>query len=522
MVLTWLNTNDKIKVVRVQNGNTIVEWLPSEMGTEYPTYRYSDSEYQQDPAYTGMVFVFFEEQIGKVAGKNYPRIDRTNHVFDVQKAYKADAAEKASVNPLNAESLTYNLEHGSITLSTGTAFIREGRSDASGIPTDTSNIIYELGLNQKVCCSIIPEAGYALDGTPYVTYNGNTVEMTKDGSRYYFTMPSADVVIHAPMRKVFRTQSVLLSGQIGVNFYVDLSGLDTSQCKMKFTVGREGYQTVSWDDFDPDHHSTVTPTNFGFTCFLNSIQMADDILAELYCGDERISYKHYSLQEYVLYFDRADSTQVGNVEALRIIRAMIDFGYYAQQYFFKAKEGLSEKYAPVERHYATQYDYTTIMRMTESHSLLNADNLNVGTSDVKTLDLSLALDSATAIILYIGTDTEAPEIKVGTETLSLDNPVVKNSVYTWKLAEIAARSTGHRFEIRIEGVSPHNLDKQFTVSGYAGGKFTIKVSAFSYVDFILSKDSGLDYLSEAKMMVAALYAFHEAEVAYRNTLNSGN
>jgi hypothetical protein len=130
MVLTWLNTNDKIKVVRVQNGN-IVEWLPSEMETEYPTYRYSDSEYAQDPAYTGMVFVFFEEQIGKVSGKHYPRVDWTNHVFDVQKAYRADAAEKASVNPLNAESLTYNLEHGSITLSNGTAFIREGRSDAS-------------------------------------------------------------------------------------------------------------------------------------------------------------------------------------------------------------------------------------------------------------------------------------------------------------------------------------------------------------------------------------------------------
>ena len=248
MVLTWLNTGDKIKVVRVQNGN-IVEWLPSEMGTEYPTYRYTDSEYPQDPAYTGMVFVFFEEQIGKVAGKHYPRVDWTNHVFDVQKAYKADAAEKAAVNPLNAESLTYNLEHGSIALSTGTAFIREGRSDEAVVPTDTSNIIYELGLNQKVYVSIIAEAGYALDGTPYVTYGSSTVNMTKDGDRYCFTMPSADVVIHAPMRKVFRTQSVILSGQIGVNFFVDLSGLDQESCRMKFTIGNG---EPVWDDFDPD------------------------------------------------------------------------------------------------------------------------------------------------------------------------------------------------------------------------------------------------------------------------------
>ena len=523
MVLTWLNSGDKIKVVRVRGSEK--DWLPGGMDNAYPQYIASTAT--QTQAYTGMVFVFFEEELvnfsganctGSVTG-NQNRIDWTNNVFDVQKAYKADAAEKAEVNPLNAESLTYNLEHGSITLSTGTAFIREGRSDANGIPTETSNIIYELGLNQKVYVSVIAEAGYALDGTPYITYGSNTVNMTKDGDhRYYFTMPSADVVIHAPMRKVFRTQSVLLSGQIGVNFYVDLAGLDTSKCRMKFTIGKEGHTTESWDDFDPDHHSTVNPSNFGFTCFLNSIQMADDILAELYCGNERISYKHYSLQEYVIYFDRTDSTQDGNLAALRVIRAMIDFGYYAQQYFFKAKPGIADDYAEVERHYATQYDFATIKRMTESHSLMNADNLDVGSSDVKSLGLSIALDSATAIILYIGTETEAPEIKVGTGTLSLTNPEIVRSGFTWKLKETAAKNGGRRFELRIEGISPHNLDKVFTVKGTAGSKFTIKVSAFSYIDYILSLNS-MDYLNEAKMMVASMYQFHEAEVTFRNSMN---
>ena len=540
MVLTWLNSGDKIKVVRVRSDG--MDWLPGGIDNAYPQYINPDSTQAKNHNGTtngsgvygkfddSMVFVFFEEELvnfsganctGSVTG-NQNRIDWTNNVFDVQKAYRADAAEKTSVNPLNAESLTYNLAHGSITLSTGTPFIREGRSDAEGIPTDTSNIIYELGLNQKVYVSIMAEAGYALDGTPYITYGSNTVNMTKDGDRWYFTMPSADVVIHAPMRKVFRTQSVLLSGQIGVNFYVDLAGLDTSKCRMKFTVGKEGHTTVSWDDFDPNHHSTVNPSNFGFTCFLNSIQMADDILAELYCDDERISYKHYSLQEYVIYFDRTDSTQAGNLAALRVIRAMIDFGYYAQQYFFKAKPEIKDNYVEVERHYATQYDFETIKRMTESYSLTNTDNINVGSSDIKSLGMSVALESATAIILYVGTNTEAPEIIVGTETLSLTHAeVTTSSGYTWKLKEIAAKDDGRRFEIRIEGVSPHNLDKMFTVRGTAGGTFTIKVSVFSYIDYILSLNS-MDYLNEAKMMVASMYAFHEAEVAYRTSIGMSN
>ncbi len=532
MTLTWLNTSDHIKVVRVQNGN-IVEWLPDEYNLPngytlpqgvttlmYPDYRYSDSEYAQDPAYTGMVFVFFEEQIGKVAGKNYPRVDWTNHVFDVQKAYRADAAEKASVNPLNAESLTYNLEHGSITLSTGTAFIREGRSDAGNIPTDTSNIIYELGLNQKVYVSIIAEAGYALDGTPYITYGSNTVNMTKDGNRYYFTMPSADVVIHAPMRKVFRTQSVILSGQIGVNFFVDLAGLDTSKCRMKFTIGN-GEPT--WDDFDPDHHSTITPSNFGFTCYLNAIQMADDILAELYCGDERISYKHYSLQEYVMYFDRTDSTQDGNLAALRVIRAMIDFGYYAQQYFFKLKPAIEEDYAPVERHYATQYDFDTIQRMTESHSLNYTGNKVIENSDIDRVTLSLSLESATALTvkLYMKADTTStPEIRVNGQTLSMENTLIEYNGWKWKM-EDAGSGTIRCYAVTIEGISPHNLNKQFVLNGTAGGSFKITVSAFSYVNSILNATSLPNY-TEARMLVAALYQFHEAEVAYRTAIGMSN
>lgn len=517
MVLTWLESGDKIKVVKVQNG-AIKEWLPDGMGLEYPTYRYSDSEYPQDPAYTGMVFVFFEEQIGNVTGYDgqihYPRVDWTNHVFDVQKAYKADAADKSTVNPLNAESLTYNLEHGSISLSTGTPFIRDSRANET-------NIIYELALNQKVYVSVLAEAGYAIDGTPYITYGNARADMIKDGDRWYFTMPAADVVIHAPMRKVFRTQSVLLSGQIGVNFYVDLTGLDTSKCEMRFQIGKSTTEQI--DTFDPNHHSSITPTNFGFTCFLNAIQMADDITAELWCDGEKISYKHYSLEEYVKYFERADSTQDGVVEALRVIRAMIDFGYYAQRYMFLAKPALVEKYAEVERHYATQYDFTSIKRMTESHSLTNMDHVNLGSSDIKSLSASIAVDSATALIITMTMKpetTSTPEIKVGTQTLSLENPEIVGSTYTWRLRDLSAKNgSERRFEVRIEGITPHNLDKLFTIKGTAGSAFTIKASTFSYIDLVLSLESAA-YLDEMKMLVASMYAFHEAEVEYRNYMSN--
>ena len=48
------------------------------------------------------------------------------------------------------------------------------------------------------------------------------------------------------------------------------------------------------------------------------------------------------------------------------------------------------------------------------------------------------------------------------------------------------------------------------------GSFRITASAFSYVDAVLKADNPT---TEAKMLVAALYQFHEAEVAYRNSMN---
>jgi hypothetical protein len=156
--------------------------------------------------------------------------------------------------------------------------------------------------------------------------------------------------------------------------------------------------------------------------------------------------------------------------------------------------------------------------MTESHSFSNAGNVSIGNSDIKSLSASIAVDSATALIITMKMKpdtTSTPEIKVGTQTLSLENPEIVGSTYTWRLTDTTQGSETRRFEVRIEGISPHNLDKLFTIKGTAGGSFTIKASTFSFIDLVLSLGSA-SYLDEMKMLVASMYAFHEAEVEYRN------
>jgi hypothetical protein len=202
---------------------------------------------------------------------------------------------------------------------------------------------------------------------------------------------------------------------------------------------------------------------------------------------------------------------------------MIDFGYYAQKYFFKAKPSTKEDYTAVVRYYATQYDFANIGRMTESHSLKNPENKVIADSDIERVTISISLESATALTvkLYMKADTTSePAIRIGGQTLSLENPLIERNGWKWTMTDATSGST-RCFEVCIEGISPHNLDKQFVLSGTAGGKFKITVSAFSYVDAVLKASEGaMLYLEEAKMMVAALYQFHEAEVTYRAGLNN--
>lgn len=515
MVLTYLNSSDKIKVVNI-NGDESNQsnwyWYPGEAGTEYPYYIYNYPVPSGVSPLSGMVFVFFEEQLGKDTSNPHKfRPDWTNKVFDVQKAYKVDMDGKVAYNPLNKDGLTYNLEHGSVSLSTGTAFMRTDTNGGAGV----ANTIYELYLSrqkpngefdgQRIDCTVTCENGYVLDGTPYYTIGTNTAKHSLEGSgkQWYFYMKQADITLHFPMKTVFRTQSALLSGRIGINFFVDLSDYpDKTNIKMKFTVGND--TTVQEVPFDSTFLNQSKKFH-GFTCMINAFQMAEPIHAKLYNGDMLISQKDYSLQDYVTYFDRTDATEAENNIALKLIRSMLDYGYYLQQF---ANQG-----AKITRHYANQFDCNTIQQMTESYAL-NGDNLSIAGTEIENVTLSLGVNSSTDLIvyLYMKNDTAPTISSIG-------------SGRAWSLS----REREKVYKLTISGISAHDLRDIFEIQGNANGAFTIKAAALSYVYQIMSLYKNVEIVEgdndetkaekqekiNLRNCAAALYEFHKAEVAYR-------
>ena len=80
----------------------------------------------------------------------------------------------------------------------------------------------------------------------------------------------------------------------------------------------------------------------------------------------------------------------------------------------------------------------------------------------------------------------------------------------------AVKQSDGRYLIHVTGISAHRLGDTITVTGTAGGDFTIEVSALSYVRSILGSDA---FDTDAKYAMAALYKYYDAVMEYRKSGN---
>ena len=201
----------------------------------------------------------------------------------------------------------------------------------------------------------------------------------------------------------FETASVILGSKIGLNMMVNLPdtpGFDYENSYVEFTVN--GGEPIR-QDYDP-LRTNRDGTLFKFTCYVNAVQMADDITAVFHYldnGEEKQISTTYTIEQYL----RALSIW-SNVseEAKALAKATADYGYYVQPYLGMINnweyEGENAAHKRMSFHNAAGY-------MDKIDEILNSIDLpGVNkTSDIQSLGLSLCLDSDTAMELFIYTDS---------------------------------------------------------------------------------------------------------------------
>lgn len=291
----------------------------------------------------------------------------------------------------------------------------------------------------------------------------------------------------------FAAHSLVLSGQIGVNFFMDLRALSDAErvgTYMTFTISGAGSVPSEPVYFDANLMNSDL-TYHKFTCYVNSIQMADTITATYHWfedGVEKTVSEDYSIKQYISAFDAKKESFDATTVAL--VHALADYGHYVQIFLDANNDNWSvgKDYAEMDLHFANSYDIDTIKTAVSGYAI---DKVNNTGGDIETITYSLVLDSETAIKVYFkpsGDYTGTPTVTVGDQS------------YT-------ATKTGGRYVVVIPKISAHQLINPHTiVFTTTNGTATVTVSALSYVK------GALNYYSDADSQnaMAAIYAYSKA------------
>ena len=336
-----------------------------------------------------------------------------------------------------------------------------------------------------------------------------TVSKSLDGMMYrcvvtdeYGTVTSDSALLTVEAGPEFKVQNLVLSGQIGVNFFLDLSMLteaERSASYMEFSIDGKGAATAQ-DPFDANHMNG-TKKYYGFTFYVNSIQMADTITATYHYGNRQTVSKTYSVEEYFKTFDQHAAENPK--KTVDLVHAIADYGHYMQLYLASVNGfTLGTDYAELTRHYTESYDWADILSKVEEHAIART----YGTSKVEKANYRLQLGSETTLDVFLKTTDGSAPTDV---TVTIREEVTGT---TTTKAYTPEKQADGRYLVTIPNISAHKLGDKVTVTGNAGGSFTVVVSPLSFVRDVLKNETKTESLNG----LSSLYAYYMAAIAYKS------
>ncbi|MBQ7168919.1 MAG: hypothetical protein IJR63_03330 [Synergistaceae bacterium] len=309
--------------------------------------------------------------------------------------------------------------------------------------------------------------------------------------------PSLTITNGAGNTASFAGHSLILSGQIGVNFYVTLpEDFSDENAYMVFTVNNTPGKAITLEAAELDD----TDGAYIFTCPINSIQMAEDITATFHYGDGLEVSNKCSASDYIDLV-KADTTLAESNALLKLVNAIKDYGSYVQTPLAKANGWtIGTDYAKMTA--ATTYDSTTVTNATTAV----AGFALTGADSSFTVGMDLELNSETTLHLYITKADGTSEIAVTPDANDGD----MSSEYD---------STSGKYTVTVSGISAHKLGNVHTVLVTAGGTtYNVKASALSYVHNVLSDTQSAEEKSEGiTNAVTSIYNYYKATMDYRSS-----
>ena len=138
--------------------------------------------------------------------------------------------------------------------------------------------------------------------------------------------------------------SLSLTGNIGVNFYMELSNkiIADKDAYMQFTLPNGTITKVPVSEAQTNSTINEGKTYYKFPCEVSSYEMTQDIKAQMFDGNGNVGKEYtYTVRDYAQYLiDHVDLYQ----DAYPFAVAMLNYGACSQKYFNKAVDELANKY----------------------------------------------------------------------------------------------------------------------------------------------------------------------------------
>ena len=137
--------------------------------------------------------------------------------------------------------------------------------------------------------------------------------------------------------------SLSLTGNIGVNFYMELSDkiLADKDAYMQITLPNGTVTKVPVSEAQPNTEIKKGTTYYRFPCEVASYEMTQDIKAQMFDGNGKVGKEYtYTVRDYAQYIVTHNSYQ----DAAPFAVAMLNYGASSQKYFDKEVDELANKY----------------------------------------------------------------------------------------------------------------------------------------------------------------------------------
>ena len=325
-----------------------------------------------------------------------------------------------------------------------------------------------------------------------ISFIGKDAEDATVATNFVTVVQKHDIEENVP---TYETANLVLSGQIGVNFFLDLSALTEEQkaaSYIEFTVKDK----VSEDPFD---ESCQDPKgNYGFTCYVTSIEMAETITAVFHYGDDQTVTKTFSVKEYVTRFEaiQAETNQFDDAE-VALVRAIADFGHYVQPWLAETNGwNIGEDYAAMNQFYSKSYDYDEILEQSADYEVQYVKN-----EGIEGFSFNLSLNAETCLnIIVRSADNEGFGLDFDGNSENLEKVTVEY------LSDDSVL-------LHIPDISANKLNEAYTVIAITRDNDSyIKVSPLSFVNYVMNHQDS--YSRVAKNAVAAFFSYYAAIAEY--------